>query len=103
VANFRVTGPYFSEGKVGCAVIDPFASYVEILWNFLTLALNHQEIGLSTIMFQQDGATAHIARASMEVIQEMFPEQIISLCGKLPWPAHLPDLSVVISSGGTSK
>jgi hypothetical protein len=28
-----------------------------------------------------------------EVIQEMFPEQVISLHGELPWPARSADLS----------
>jgi hypothetical protein len=93
VANFRVIGPYFFEGKDARAVTNTFASYVEMLWNFLTLELSHQGTELLTIWFQQDDGTAHTARASMEVIHEIFPEHVISLRGKIPWPAHLPDLS----------
>lgn len=55
--------------------------------------LSHHGTELSTIWFQQDSATAHTARASMEVTWEMFPENVISLCGELPWPANSPDLS----------
>jgi hypothetical protein len=33
--------------------------------------------------FQQDGVTAHSARASMEVFQDIFLEHDISLSGKL--------------------
>jgi hypothetical protein len=29
----------------------------------------------------------------MDIVQEMFPEHVISLRGDLPWPARLPDLS----------
>jgi hypothetical protein len=29
----------------------------------------------------------------MEFVQEMFPKHVILLCGELPWPACLPDLS----------
>jgi hypothetical protein len=29
----------------------------------------------------------------MEVVREMFPEHVISLCGDLSWPARSPDLS----------
>jgi hypothetical protein len=29
----------------------------------------------------------------MEVLWEMFLEHIISLCGELPWPARLPNIS----------
>jgi hypothetical protein len=43
--------------------------------------------------FQQDGATAHTARASTEVVREMFLEHVISLRGEIPWPARSPDLS----------
>jgi hypothetical protein len=64
-----------------------------MLWNFLTPELSHREIELSTIWFQQDGSAAHTARASMEVVREMFLEDVISLRGELPWPARLPDLS----------
>jgi hypothetical protein len=45
--------------------------------------------------FQQDGATAHTATASMAVVWEMFPGHVISQCGDLlPWPARSPDLRV---------
>jgi hypothetical protein len=64
-----------------------------MLWNFLMPELSRCGIELSTIWFQQNGATAHTARVSMEVIREMFPEQAISLHRELPWPAHSPDLS----------
>jgi hypothetical protein len=97
VTNFRVIGPYFFKDKDGHAVTVTCANYVEILQNFLTPELSHQGIELLTIWFQQDGATA-----SMEVIQEMFPKHIISLCGELPC-LHLISLPVIISFGGTSK
>jgi hypothetical protein len=61
-----------------------------MLWNFLTPELSRRGIELSTIWFQQDAASIHAARASMEVIWEMFLEH---LRGELPWPARLPDLS----------
>jgi hypothetical protein len=93
VANFGVTGHYFFEGEDGHAVTVTSARYVEMLWNFLTPELSHCGIELSTIWFQQDGATVQTARASTEVIQEIFPEQVISLHSELPWPAHSPDVS----------
>ena len=33
-----------------------------------------------------------LAKASMEVLRETFQGCIISLCGDIHWPAHLPDL-----------
>jgi hypothetical protein len=43
--------------------------------------------------FRQDWATAHTARASMQVSREMFPGRLISLRGDIPWPARSPDLT----------
>jgi hypothetical protein len=92
VANFGVIGPYFFEGEDRHAVTVTSARYFEMLWILLTPELSCCGTELSTIWFQQDGATAHTERASMELIQEMFPEQVISLHRELPWPAHSPDL-----------
>jgi hypothetical protein len=85
--NFGVTG------EDGRAVTVTSARYVEMLRNFLTQELSRRGNELSTLWFQQDGATAHTERASMEVVQEMFLEHVILLSGELPWPARSPDLS----------
>lgn len=44
--------------------------------------------------FQQDGATAHTATASMLVVRGMFPQHVISRFGDIPWPSRSPDLTV---------
>ena len=44
-------------------------------------------------MFQQDGVTAHTARASMTVVRQMFPQHVVSRFGDVPWPPRSPDLS----------
>jgi len=44
------------------------------------------------VWFQQDGATAHTARTSMNLLREHFPKRLISLRGDLQWSAHSPDL-----------
>jgi hypothetical protein len=84
VANFRVIGPFFFEHEDGHALTTTSACYVETLRNLLTSELSCHGIELSTVWFQQDGATAHTVRVSMEVVQEIFPEHIISLHGKCP-------------------
>jgi hypothetical protein len=65
--------------------------YVEMLCNFLEPRLN--KLGNASLWFQQDGATAHTARASTEVQREIFPGCLISLCGDSLWLARSPDLS----------
>jgi len=42
--------------------------------------------------FQQDGATAHTAHRSLEILREMFPRRLISLRGDIGWTARSPDL-----------
>jgi hypothetical protein len=51
------------------------------------------ELIKQTMWFQQDGVTAHTARASMVAVREMFPGHAISQRGDLQ-PARSPDLSV---------
>jgi len=67
--------------------------YVAMLRNFCEPELCRRGIDLSSVWFQQDGATAHTARASMSVLWEMFPQHGISCGGDVPWPASSPDLS----------
>ena len=44
--------------------------------------------------FQQDGAIAHRARASMTAVRATFPNHVISRFGDLRWPPRSPDLSM---------
>jgi hypothetical protein len=78
--------------KMGVELVTS-VSYAEMLQNFFTPELSCQGTELSNIWFQQDGATAHTARASTEVVREKFSENIISLHSELPWPACSLDLS----------
>jgi hypothetical protein len=87
----RVIGPYSSEDEDDLAVTVTSARYVEMLRNLLTRELSCGN-ELSTIWFQQDGATAHTARAFMDVAREVFAEHVISLLGEFSWPARSPDL-----------
>ena len=93
ITSFAVLGPYFFEDSEGAAVTVTSERYVAMLRNFCEPELCHRGIDLSSVWFQQDGATAHIARASMSVLREMFPQHVISRGSDIPWLAHLPDLS----------
>jgi hypothetical protein len=52
-----------------------------------------EEMDVADAWFQQDAATAHMVRRSMQVLWEMFPGKLISLRGYVGWPAHSPDLT----------
>jgi hypothetical protein len=92
-ACFGVLGPYFFEDNKGAVVTVTSERYVEILCNVCEQELRRRGINLSSVWFQQDGATAHTARASMTVLREMFPHHVIYRGGDIPWPARSPDLS----------
>ena len=48
---------------------------------------------MEEMWFEQDGATAHTARALMTVVRQMFPQHIVSRFGDVPWPPRSPDLA----------
>lgn len=90
VGNCGIWGPYFFEenGQTTTVTSD---RYTEMLRTFVKpktdTVTDHQ------IIFQQDGATSHTARQSMEVLKEMFPGCLISIRRDVPWPARSPDLA----------
>ncbi|CAH1099404.1 unnamed protein product [Psylliodes chrysocephalus] len=43
--------------------------------------------------FQQDGATCHRARLTMDLLRTTFPNRLISKYDNFDWPAHSPDLT----------
>ncbi|GBN25760.1 hypothetical protein AVEN_195400-1 [Araneus ventricosus] len=51
------------------------------------------QFGQSEVWFQQDGATAHTSKLSMELLTQMFPSRLICIRGDIPWPARSPDLA----------
>lgn len=52
-----------------------------------------EEVGVENVWFQQDGATAHTSRRSMDILRKMFPGRLVSLRGDLGWPPRSPDLT----------
>jgi hypothetical protein len=88
-----VLGPYFFEDNEGPALTVTSDRHVEMLRNFCDPELRRRGIDLSSVWFQQDGATAHTARASMSVLREMFPQHDISRGGDIPCLTRSHDLS----------
>ena len=96
-----VVGPYFFEEQDKAVAINS-DRYVQMLVEFLQPRLNSLGYRNSNLWFQQDGATAHTATKSMEVLRKMFPSRLVSLRGDVPWPARSPDLAPCgFSSGDT--
>jgi len=93
VSKFGIIGPYFFEDERGQTVTVTSERYVSMLQNFFIPYLEENEWDIPNVWFQQDGATAHTARISMNVIRETFAGRLISRNGDIPWPPRSPDLS----------
>lgn len=87
-----VIGPYFFEDAAGHTTTVDGARYRDMLTGFFLPKLN--ELGLEDMWFQQDGATAHSARTTTDILKAAFPGRLISRFGDLDWPARSPDLTV---------
>jgi hypothetical protein len=92
ILRVGIVGPYFFEGG-GATVTVTSERYVEMLCNFLRPQLQSLQVNMEEMWFQQDGATAHTARASMTVVRQMFLQHVVSCFGNVPWPPRSPDLS----------
>lgn len=95
ISQFGVLGPYFFE-EDGVTVTVNSERYVVMLQNYLQPRMEEiiENEGLGVVWFQQDGATAHTARISLNILRNMFPGRLVSLRGDLGWPARSPDLSI---------
>ena len=90
ISSVGIIGPYFFEENERAVVVNA-TRYREMIEEFFLPHLEEMDVG--DVWFQQDGATAHTARASMELLREHFPDRLISLRGDLPWSARSPDLA----------
>jgi len=88
-----VIGPCFFEDEAGRAVTVNSARYTEMLRTFLEPELQRLGDETQNLLFQQDGATAHTARTTMRVLNDMFSARVISGRGNTEWPARSPDLN----------
>ena len=85
----RIIGPYFFEDDNEHAENVTGASYRTMLENYLRpLVENNHDM-----WFQQDGATAHTAYATMVMLKELFDDRIILKKCNFAWPPRSPDFS----------
>jgi hypothetical protein len=52
--------------------------------NFLGPELAHHPVNEDKFFFQQDGATSHTSRVSMNVVRKFFPNYVTSKNGDIP-------------------
>jgi len=85
-------GPYFFENVKGCTVTVNAEQFTVILETFLCRKLHPCQQDL--LWFQHDGANAHTAEISLQVLRTVFPGKLISNFGDITWPTRSPDHAV---------
>lgn len=83
---------FFEEGEETATVTSD--RYIQMFENCFLPELRRRGINTASMWFQQDGATAHTATASMKTVPAAFPNHVISRFGDLQWPPRSPDLSM---------
>ncbi|GFY24443.1 uncharacterized protein TNCV_1014911 [Trichonephila clavipes] len=65
--------------------------YRAMITNFFIPELNNHDV--QELWFQQDGATCHTARATIDLLKDMFGDRLISRFGPVNWPPRSCDLT----------
>ena len=85
----KIYGPYFFQDEDGNALTVNGERYRAMLENFLFPELDNTQ----EMWFQQDGATSHTARETMNLLRTVFGNRIVSRFGNVNWPSRSPDLT----------
>ncbi|GFX99680.1 transposable element Tc3 transposase [Trichonephila clavipes] len=62
-----------------------------MITNFFIPELNNHDV--QELWFQQDGATCHTARATIDLLKDTFGDRLISRFGPVTWPPRSCDLT----------
>ncbi|GFX36985.1 uncharacterized protein TNCV_1174871 [Trichonephila clavipes] len=62
-----------------------------MITNFFIPELNNHDV--QELWFQQDGATCHTARATIDLLKDTFGDRLISRVGPVNWPPRSCDLT----------
>ncbi|GFU81891.1 uncharacterized protein TNCV_2537001 [Trichonephila clavipes] len=74
----------------GVKLIHKFNGVIGIT-NFFIPELNNHDV--QELWFQQDGATCHTARATIDLLKDTFGDRLISRFGPVNWPPRSCDLT----------
>ncbi|GFS66773.1 transposase [Trichonephila clavipes] len=85
-----IIGPYFKNDE-GHNVTINGDRYRAMITNFFIPELNNHDV--QELWFQQDGATCHTARATIDLLKDTFGDRLISRFGPVNWPPRSCDLT----------
>ncbi|GFW91012.1 hypothetical protein TNCV_1758861 [Trichonephila clavipes] len=86
-----IIGPYFFKNDEGHNVTVNGDRYRAMITNFFIPELNNHDV--QELWFQQDGATCHTARATIDLVKDTFGDRLISRFGPVNWPPRSCDLT----------
>ncbi|GFU19470.1 DUF4817 domain-containing protein [Trichonephila clavipes] len=86
-----IIGPYFFKNDEGHNVTVNGDRYRAMITNFFIPELNNHHV--QELWFQQDGATCHTARATIDLLKDTFGDHLISRFGPVNWPPRSFDLT----------
>ncbi|GFW42430.1 heat shock 70kDa protein 8 [Trichonephila clavipes] len=86
-----IIGPYFLKNDEGHNVTVNGDWYRAIITNFFIPELNNHDV--QELWLQQDGATCHTARATIDLLKDTFGDRLISRFGPVNWPPRSCDLT----------
>ncbi|GFT87844.1 putative transposable element [Trichonephila clavipes] len=86
-----IIGSYFFKTDEGHNVTVNGDRYRAMITNFLIPELNNHHV--QELWFQQDGATCHTARATIDLLKDTFGDRLISRFGPVNWPPRSCDLT----------
>ncbi|GFT81424.1 transposable element Tc3 transposase [Trichonephila clavipes] len=86
-----IMGPYFFKNDKGHNVTVNGARYRAMITNFFIPELNNHDV--QKLWFQQDGATCHTARATIDLLKDTFGDRLFFRFGPVNWPPRSCDLT----------
>ncbi|GFU63791.1 uncharacterized protein TNCV_3321881 [Trichonephila clavipes] len=86
-----IIGPYFFKNDEGHNVTVNGDRYRAMITNFFIRELNNHDV--QELWFQQDGATCHTARATIDLLKDTFGDRLISRFGPVDRPPRSCDLT----------
>ncbi|GFU35586.1 uncharacterized protein TNCV_2099021 [Trichonephila clavipes] len=86
-----IIGLYFFKNDEGHNVTVNGDRYRAMITNFFISELNNHDV--QELWFQQDGATCHTARATIDLLKDTFGDRLISRFGHVNWPPRSCDLT----------
>jgi Helix-turn-helix domain (DUF4817) len=93
MSTHGIIGPLWFEDEDGDAVTVNAERYRKILVKFWSALRRKRSVSIADQWFQQDGATAHTATATLDWLKSKFGQNIISRSTAHPWASHSPDLN----------